>query len=36
LWLNAMASKFADNKDAAGGEADKKSKRPRPKKKETA
>jgi hypothetical protein len=35
LWLNAKASKFAD-KDAAGGEGEKKSKRPRPKKKETA
>jgi hypothetical protein len=35
LWLNAKASKFADKQDEAGSEAEKKSKRPRPKKKET-
>ena len=35
LWLNAKASKFADNKDAAGSDAGKKSKRTRPKKTET-
>ncbi|HWZ95837.1 MAG TPA: hypothetical protein VNW30_11635 [Opitutaceae bacterium] len=35
LWLNAKASKFADKKEAAGGEAGKKSKRPRPKQKES-
>jgi hypothetical protein len=35
LWLNAKASKFADKKEAAGGEAEKKSKRPRPKQKES-
>jgi hypothetical protein len=35
LWLNAKASKFADNKDAAGSEAEKKSKRTRSKKTET-
>jgi hypothetical protein len=34
LWLNAKASKFAD-KDTAGSDAEIKSKRPRPKKKET-
>ncbi|HXC01810.1 MAG TPA: hypothetical protein VNU49_04095 [Opitutaceae bacterium] len=36
LWLNAKASKFADKNDAAGSDDEKKSKRPRSKKKETA
>jgi hypothetical protein len=35
LWLNAKASKFADKNDMAGSEDEKKSKRPRTKKKET-
>jgi hypothetical protein len=35
LWLNAKASKFADKNNEAGSEDEKKSKRPRPKKKET-
>ncbi|MGA3006791.1 MAG: hypothetical protein ABSE59_02750 [Opitutaceae bacterium] len=35
LWLNAKASKFADGKNAAGSENEKRAKRPRTKKKET-
>ena len=34
LWLNAKVSKYADNNDTAGSEDEKKTKRPRPKKKE--